>query len=82
MSQRFIGGIEPEDGMTLKVSIRTSDYHNNSDAILLWQGSTSSDNFISIGMKNGRIVFSWFSSFMLLSTPIVEPGTSKVQFTH
>ena len=55
MRDHFIGDIEPEDGITIKLSVRTSDYNNNNDAILLWQGSTKSDNFIAIGMKNGHI---------------------------
>ena len=64
------------------MTIRTSNYNQNDNALLLWQGSASSDNFIAIGLKKGRIEFNWFKSFTISTPTIVEPGTSKSISSH
>ena len=59
------------------MTIRTSDNNPNSNALLLWQGTAMSDNFIAIGLKDGQIEFKWFSGFTFSTNSIVEQGTSK-----
>ena len=59
------------------MTIRTSNYNQNDDALLLWQGSALSDNFIAIGLNKGQIEFKWFNGFTISTPTIVEPGTSK-----
>ena len=77
MRNNFIGEIKPNDGITIKMTIRTSNYNQNDDALLLWQGSALSDNFIAIGLNKGQIEFKWFNGFTISTPTIVEPGTSK-----
>ena len=82
LRNNFIGEIDPKDGITIKLSIRTSDFNRNRNALLLWQGSSVSDNFIAIGIKSGQIQFNWFSNFYISTPSIVEPGASKIKLRY
>ena len=64
--------------ITIKMTIRTSEQQNNNDAVLLWQAFEGTDNFIGIGIKDGKIEF-YFTSAISISTreSIIKPGTSK-----
>lgn len=77
LRNNFIGEIDPKDGITIKLSIRASDFNQNQNALLLWQGSVVSDNFIAIGIKSSQIQFNWNSNFYISTPSIVEEGTSK-----
>ena len=82
MRNNFIGEIDPNDGITIKITIRTSNYNQNDNALLLWQGSALADNFIAIGLNKGQIEFKWFQGFTISTPTIVEPGTSMSITSH
>ena len=50
----------------------------NKDALLLWQGSKSRNNFVAIGIRDQNVEFSMFSDFSI-SVPLkYEQGISKL----
>ena len=76
LTDRFIGNIEPNYRLTIRMSFSpSSDYNRNS--LLLWQGSRSRNNFVAIGLKDQNIEFSMFSDFTIQAPLRTEKDISK-----
>ena len=76
LTDRFIGNIEPNYRLTIRMSFSpSSDYNMNS--LLLWQGSRSRNNFVAIGLKDQNIEFSMFSDFTIQAPLRMEKDISK-----